>query len=509
VGYVGSSTNTGGPALPLCCSSLCSLLCVLFVVVCFPRVDVHRYYRDKQRATAEKMDRYYEDDDIDSQGSILTVRSGDSSSNEESSSSSSDEDAEEFRIEWQRMKDNDPNLTSIELHGDEEEHVENMTENDWEQFGHDVANNTHLKYLTLCDGALTEQKMLSLFGGLTGSNSIQEICLLTNGFGVEGVRSMVPFLQNAGNLKNLDVSCNNIGSEGFALLWRTLCNRPIKQLYCSYCGIESIEIDDDHIPQELFLNGNRIRADGCRELTKLLQRRVSTLTILCLRSNMIDDEGVKILANALQSNTSLEILALEYNESISNEGRKCLLKLVNDLSSIKATLQSNHTLQKIFLSHNYEETQQQINAATLINETNKRNPDAAGREKVIHAQLHSVTRAKVAHLQGVAHRSVYNDIDPLHLPEILSLVDQKHGQRELYVALKSSIVTLFSTVDEKKCIEQEREYHATKEAEHRAKKEELDAKLAAMEGVQGNDVDGVSERSNKRRRTWFWGLWGG
>ena len=42
----------------------------------------------------------------------------------------------------------------------------------------------------------------------------------------------------------------------------------------------------------------------------------------------------------------------------------------------------------------------------------------------------------------------------------------------------------------------------------RAKKEELDAKLA-MEGVQGNGVDGESERSNKRRRTWFWGLWGG
>lgn len=97
-----------------------------------------------------------------------------------------------------------------------------------------------------------------------------------------------------------------------------------------------------------------------------------------------------------------------------------------------------------------EEIQEEINAAILINKKNKGNPEATGRAKVIRTQLNSLTRAKLADLQGV-HRSVYGEIDPLHLPEILSLVDQKHGQRELYVALKSSIVTLFSTVDEKKC----------------------------------------------------------
>ena len=57
-------------------------------------------------------------------------------------------------------------------------------------------------------------------------------------------------------------------------------------------------------------------------------------------------------------------------------------------------------------------------------------------------------------------------------------------------------------------LEQEREYHVARAAEHTVKIEELDAKLAAMEGMQGNDVDGESERSNKRRRTWFWGAVG-
>ena len=457
------------------------------------------------------MDRYYEDDDIDSHSFFGSVRSHDSSSDEESSSSEDEDPETEFRNDWRRVKDNDPNQTVIEMYGGDDIY-ENITDEDWEQLGRDMSTNTHLEYFTLVDGALNDHKMTSLFRWLTRSSSINEVYFMNNDFGLEGVRSMVPFLQNASNLKKVDVSHNYIGSEGFKLLMRALGNSPIKTLYCWNCDIESVEIDDNHIPnnlRELVLSENNINADGCRELAKILQGGDCTLTTLCLRRCRIDDKGVKILANALRNNKSLVMLAVEGNRSISNEGKKCLLKLVNDISSIKATLESNHTLQKISVDEEATEIQQQINAATFINQkTFIKNSEDPGRRKLVETQLHSVTRAKLADLQGV-HRSVYSEIDPLHLPEILSLVHQKHGQGELYVALKSSIMTLFSTVDEKKCIEQEREYHATKEAEHRAKKEELDAKLAAMEGMQGNDVDGESERSNKRRRTWFWGMWGG
>lgn len=188
----------------------------------------------------KKMDRYDEDDDIDS---IPSVRSHDSSSDEESSSS---EDPEmEFRYEWQRVKDNDPQTTIIEMYGGDDI-FEGMTHEDWEQFGHDVANNSHLEYLTLCDGALNDLKTTSLSQGLTGSNSINAVYFANNDFGLEGVQSMVPFLQNAVNLKKVDVSHNNIGSEGFKLLMRALSNSPIRILYCWNCVIESVEIDDKH-----------------------------------------------------------------------------------------------------------------------------------------------------------------------------------------------------------------------------------------------------------------------
>jgi len=156
-----------------------------------------------------------------------------------------------------------------------------------------------------------------------------------------------------------------------------------------------------------------------------LQGGDSTLKRLYLRSNnKIDDDGVAILVDALQKNTSLQILDLMSNEGIFAEGRKLCLKLVNDVSSITATLHSNHTLTSLDVAD--DEIQRHINKATKISRNNVNswnnvsNPEAAGREKVIKTQLHSEIRAALCRLQGVDH-SVYSEIDPLHLPEVLSL----------------------------------------------------------------------------------------
>jgi hypothetical protein len=120
---------------------------------------------------------------------------------------------------------------------------------------------------------------------------------------------------------------------------------------------------------------------------------------------------------------------------------------------------------------------------------------------VIWTQLNSERRAELAKLQGV-DRSLYSEINPLHLPEVLTLVGLRHGQEELYVALKSSIAGVISTVNRKECIQQQRDYYA-------AKLEELDTELATIEAAEGNAVEIEESRSNKRRRKWWWGLWGG
>jgi hypothetical protein len=103
-----------------------------------------------------------------------------------------------------------------------------------------------------------------------------------------------------------------------------------------------------------------------------------------------------------------------------------------------------------------------------------------GRIKVIQTQLHSGTRAWLAAVQGV-DRSLYSEINPLHLPEVVALVGRHHGQEELYVALKSSIAGVISTVNRIECIQQRRAYHA-------ARLEELDVELATIEAAEGHEV---------------------
>ncbi|KAL7452149.1 hypothetical protein ACHAWC_003882, partial [Mediolabrus comicus] len=360
-----------------------------------------------------------------------------------------------------RVRENDPGTVEISSNTEYGQYFKDMSGNQWEQLGLGISSNNHVRELEL-RVTLNDETMSSLFRGLTGSNSIKEVRLNeygwmllhrrpNNGFGVEGARSMLPFLQNASNLTSLNFTSNNIGSEGFNLLWRALRDSPIEQLYCGYCGIESIEIDGDHIPnnlRHLFLNGNRIDTDDCYELAKLLQGRQSMLNYLDLDYNNIGDEGITVLANVLQSNTSLQNIRLRGNKMIRDEGMASLLKLVNDISSIKATLNSNHTLHTISVDKEVTNViQRHIHAATKINRENRNNTVAAGRAKVIHTQLNSAKRAELAHLQGVDRSLYLSEIDNLHLPEVLALVGKSHGHAEFFLALQASVTGLISTVN--------------------------------------------------------------
>ena len=391
------------------------------------------------------------------------------------------------------------------------EDVANMSGEEWEELGRDISNNDHLREINLCNDALNDQTMSFLFRGLTRSSSIECMKLQQNHFHSAGVRSMVPFLQNANNLIELDLDDSSIQSEGFNVLVRALCGSPIERLHCRFCGIESIEIDSEHKPKHLkslFLTYNRINADGCRGLAEMLKGGDSTLTTLHLQKNKIDDEGVEILVNTLEKNESLKTLYLNENDGISIRGEIMLLKAVNDISSIEATLRSNHTLAHVSYTGNDNNVRKHIDMAARINRMYTNLSKKVVREKIIRTQLNSEVREQMADLQGVDH-SVYNEIDPLHLPEVLSLIGEKNGQGELYKALLSSIMALFSTVDMKKCIQEQMEYHAAKAAEYvamaaeqRAKLEELGARLKAIEATEGPaGNDEVEHRSNKRLRT--------
>ena len=410
--------------------------------------------------------------------------------------------------EWtdllRRIRNDDPNVTSLNINQiaaiDENYSCEN-----WEELGRDISNNTHMKKVILIhhSEALDDQKISFLFRGLTRSSSIKVFELYNNDLS-EGVRGMVPFLQNATNLTKLDLDGSNIrGAAGFNVLFRALRDSPIEELLCNDCGIESIEIDSENKPKhlkQLYLDGNSINADGCREIAKLMQGEDATLTELHLAYNNINDDGVEALVDALQTNTSLAGLDLKENGGISKQGKIMLLKLVNDISSIEATLRSNHTLDEIQITYGISDADaqiwQHIDIATEIN----CNEGSPGRAKVIKTQLDSERRAELSELQGV-NQSLYSEIDPLHLPEVLALVGNHHGQEEFYVALKASIAGVISIVNEKEGLKKQWEYHNAIVSEHRAKMDAIEARIAAIEASEAPVVDIGSEcRSNKRRR---------
>jgi len=191
-------------------------------------------------------------------------------------------------------------------------------------------------------------------------------------------------------------------------LFRALRDSQVEGLFCSNCGLDSIEIANDCLPKrltKLSLNDNNIGTDGCHQVAKLLQGENSVLTTLRLGKNNIDDEGVAILVQALRNNTSLKILSLLDNDGITTNGMVYLLKLACDISSIKSTLRSNHILETVDVDHPEEFVGEDVwhcmSWLLEINNANKDNPDNTGREKVIFAQLNSKKRLEMCRIQGV------------------------------------------------------------------------------------------------------------
>ena len=136
----------------------------------------------------------------------------------------------------------------------------------WELLGRYIANNTHLIKIDLCHRNLTDQMMTLLFSGLRRSDSLQRLDLDGNNFGIDGVRSMIPFLEASRQLLCLNLSNNNnFNSDCFEVLVSALNGKSITFLYLQYNNIEDISaLDRYNLPhlEYLSLNGNNIGRDG-------------------------------------------------------------------------------------------------------------------------------------------------------------------------------------------------------------------------------------------------------
>lgn len=117
-------------------------------------------------------------------------------------------------------------------------------------------------------------------------------------FGMVGMLQWKEFFRTiaAGKLRSLSLDHCNVHDRGIAVL-------------CE-CFEEASEL------RLLNLRGNQITEEGMQRLTRFLRNQCPNMETLCLTSNLLKDEGVKVLCNGYlsQSNVPLRSLKLDNNK---------------------------------------------------------------------------------------------------------------------------------------------------------------------------------------------------
>ncbi len=230
----------------------------------------------------------------------------------------------------QRIADNDPTLTSLDLEfnpiGDEE--VKSLAcalstnttltslklirsrqigDEGVKSLANALKNNETLKEIDLCDNEIGDEGFKSLANALKNNETLREVNLDYNRIGYEGAKSLASALSTNTNLR-LNLSYNQIGDSGAGAIVNALRNNKTM-----------IRID---------LRANQIGDSGAGEIANALENN-ETLRVIDLRYNQIGDEGAKSLANALKNNKTLRGIGLRYNQ-IGNEGA---IEIANALST--------------------------------------------------------------------------------------------------------------------------------------------------------------------------------
>jgi len=177
-------------------------------------------------------------------------------------------------------------------------------------------------------------KGLFLDGNNLGDSGLKELCsvlgtecfakleILTVGFNLiscTGVKELAKVLPDSG-LKLLSLDCNSIADSGLKELARHLGKKL----------------------QSLHLNFNQITADGVKELTPVLQHN-SVISELCLSSNNLGNEGVKVLSQSLINGGISGLRKIDLcGAQISDEGLRSLIGAVKYSQLDKVDLSGNN-----------------------------------------------------------------------------------------------------------------------------------------------------------------------
>ena len=400
-------------------------------------------------------------------------------------------DAEEFRLAFEgkettdfyaevdRIWMNDPAQTSLHVGG-------GLADDAARLLGRYIATNEHLSQLRIFNDVDAAD---SLFEGLRGSRSLTYLGIATR-LSSQEVQSILPFLMNAPKLKALRL---NLGHASFRAIIRTL--RSIESLSltdsdigdvsaicpCNLPNLECLDLDSSGIisvpslhgfPEltALSLYGNKIGKEGFASLNEYLASDSCQLDSLNLGDTGMADDDISSLTRALKHNRSVEEVCLRGNDC-GEAGYRSILKMLLDISSIKATIQSNTCLLIIDL-HKENDTRDDYDSDSDASEYNPRDGFEEIREwiysvlecttyrmslkeRIKWSHLRTWIRRQLCEMQGVdySYDSLFAEIPPCILPELFSLMWTDPGMMDPFRALVATVASWTSLVDRRLMVE--------------------------------------------------------
>jgi len=189
---------------------------------------------------------------------------------------------------------------------------------------------------------------------VAGNFCLRRLYLSGNQFEDRGAASIAGAILQGTGLTSLHLSANRIGSRGMKAIAGAIAKNDVRlateqQQHLQQSGMEGFApSEEDKIGkrmEELHLGRTAIDSTGFIAIPGMMLSN-SSLRVLCLSSNNIDDNDMVLLSQALSQNKSvpLESLRLSFND-ITCQGVECLMNAVWGSQTLRELRLDNNRIQ--------------------------------------------------------------------------------------------------------------------------------------------------------------------
>jgi hypothetical protein len=192
-----------------------------------------------------------------------------------------------------------------------------------EHLGTFLAKNRTVTNLDISSNFIAVNGSMALAEGMKSNSTLSTLNLRNNSIGNKGCTSFSVMLKANTALRFLDLGNNYVVTEGCAGIAEALKeNTGLRVLHLDLNGIGSSgcialtsALRSNSTLKTLFLGKNNIRANACVELSACLQRFNKSLTNINLDANLLGEEGLNVLGDLLESNsTALKYLSVDQED---------------------------------------------------------------------------------------------------------------------------------------------------------------------------------------------------